>query len=535
VHDDALARGDQPRDRQDPPLRLLAYSDLESAYDDPDRVGALSARLARRRDDRTLVVGAGDNTALGTLALLTDAGRAQALPFFEGVGPAADTFGNHDFDPGPEWAAEWADRVPATYCCANATGPGVDDVPDATVVERDGIRVGVVGVAHPETDDICGAVDAVDFGDPVPAAREALADLAVDYRVVLAHCGAEDPRVAREVDADVVVGGHLHDRRASRHDGTVLVRTAGGGVELVEVTLGSDPEVAFHDVDPATFDPGGATTGDPVTAGDGNGAVADGDGVAADGNGGAGAAAGDDPLPVAASVARTYRERRAELGVDEVAARVADPLVRTETERFGGESRVGNFGADAMRAATAEASGDERADGGIGGAADLTLFPAGSVRTGDPLAGAVTVGDVVSVCPFGGPVVECELDGTELRDVLAEAAHPHAGDRGWVQFHVSGGRVVWTDDSELARATVGGDPLNPDRTYRVATPEYVVRIDAFAPLNRGSAVVEHDEQWEALVSHARRGGLDVACEGRIRRVSSEAVEGTASDRTDPAA
>ena len=258
--------------------------------------------------------------------------------------------------------------------------------------------------------------------------------------------------------------------------------------------------------------------------------MADGDGVAADGNGGAGAAAGDDPLPVAASVARTYRERRWALGVDEVVARVADPLERTKTERFGGESRVGNFGADAMRAATAEAPGDECADRGIG-PADLALFPAGSVRTGDPLAGAVTVGDVVSVCPFGGPVVECELDGTELRDVLAEAAHPHAGDRGWVQFHVSGGRVVWTDDSELARATVGGDPLDPDRTYRVATPEYVVWIDAFAPLNRGSAVVEHSEQWEALVSHARASGLDVACEGRIRRVSSEAVEGTASDRT----
>ncbi|PSQ07926.1 bifunctional metallophosphatase/5'-nucleotidase [Halobacteriales archaeon QS_5_68_33] len=518
MHDDTLARGDQPRDRHDrPPLRLLAYSDLESAYDDPDRVGALSARLARRRDDRTLVVGAGDNTALGTLALLTDAGRAQALPFFEGVGPAADTFGNHDLDPGPEWAAEWADRVPATYCCANATGPGVDDVPDATVVERDGIRVGVVGVAHPETDDICGAVDAVDFGDPVPAAREALAAMDVDYRVVLAHCGAEDPRVAREVDADVVVGGHLHDRHADRCDGTVFVRTAGGGVELAEVTLGAEPEVAFHDVDPASFDPGRETTGYPTAAADG-----------------AGAAAGDAPPPVAASVARTYRERRAALGVDEVVARVADPLVRTGTERFGGESRVGNFGADAMRAATTEASGDERADGGIGGAADLALFPAGSVRTGDPLAGAVTVGDVVSVCPFGGPVIECELDGTELRDVLTEAAYPHAGDRGWVQFHVSGGRVVWTDDSELARATVGGDPLDPDRTYRVATPEYVVRIDAFAPLNRGSAVAEHSEQWEALVSHARRGGLDVACEGRIRRVSSEAVEGTANDRTDPA-
>lgn len=91
MHDDTAA----PTDGQ-VPVRLLGYSDLESLYDDPDRVGAFASLVERRRDERTLVVGAGDNTALGTLALLTDEGRAQARPFFEAVEPAADTFGNHD-------------------------------------------------------------------------------------------------------------------------------------------------------------------------------------------------------------------------------------------------------------------------------------------------------------------------------------------------------------------------------------------------------------------------------------------------------
>jgi 2',3'-cyclic-nucleotide 2'-phosphodiesterase (5'-nucleotidase family) len=141
----------------------------------------------------------------------------------------------------------------------------------------------------------------------------------------------------------------------------------------------------------------------------------------------------------------------------------------------------------------------------------------------------VTVDDVVSVCPFGGPVVECVLDGADLRGVLSEAAHPHPGDRGWVQFHVSGGRVVWTTESELARATVGGDPLDADRTYRVATPEYVVTIDAFGPLGRDNVVAEHDEQWQALVAHARDGGLDVECERRIARVAPEDVAGESRD------
>lgn len=494
MHDDTAVSTDG-----EPVVHLLGYSDLESLYDDPDRVGALATAIERRRDDRTLVVGAGDTTALGVLALLTDESRAQARPFFESVAPAAETFGNHDFDFGAEWAAEWADTVPPTYCCANVSTPEashpLEDVPAATVVERGGRRVGIVGVAHPDTADICGTVAGLEFGDPVAAANSALADLDVDYRVVLAHCGAEDPRVARDVDADVVLGGHLHSQRADRFDGTLLVRTSAGGTELAEVCLGEESTVAVHEVDPRSFD-----------------------------------SAGDHPGR-AAALAETYRERRRELGVDEVVARVEDPLPRTERERFGGESRVGNFAADAMRAATGPLDavapdGGENGDGPSSDAttADLGLFPGGSVRTGDPLAGAVTVGDVVSVCPFAGPVVECELDGTDVRAVLEEAAHPHDGDRGWVQFHVSGGRVVWTDENELARVTVSSEPLDPDERYRVATPEYVVFIDAFAPLSRESAVAEHDEQWRALVSHARAGGLDVDRAGRIARVPAGAGE-----------
>mgnify|MGYP000433429784 CR=1 FL=1 len=529
MHDEPAS----PADEQ-PRLRILGYSDLENAYDDPARVGAFASLLERHRDERTLVVGAGDDTALGTLALLTDESRAQALPFFEAVDPAADTFGNHDFDHGARWAGEWADRVPATYCCANVVGPeggsgdggGIGDVPDATVVERGGHEVGIVGVAHPETADICGTVDELDFGDPVAAANDAFADLGpVDYRVVLAHCGAEDPTVAAGVDADVVLGGHLHSRRVERFEDTLLVRTAGGGTELVEVTLGDanrDDRRAtaeFHEVDPASFDPKSSPTAEADGGRDGPG---DGCAVAGSSDEHATVESGDEyPVaesnarsPAAASVVETYRERRAALGVDEVVAHVDDPLVRTEHERFGGESRVGNFAADAMRA-----SADTQ----------LGLFPGGSVRTGDTLAGAVTVDDVVSVCPFGGPVVECELAGTALRAVLEEAARPHPGDRGWVQFHVSGGRVVWTDESELARATVGGDPLDPDRTYRVATPEYVVTIDAFGPLSRDNVVAEHAEQWRALVAHARDGGLDVACERRIARVPPEDVADEALD------
>ena len=57
--------------------RLLQYSDLEGVYDDPDRLARLVGLLAARRDDRTLVVGTGDNTGPGVLSLVERGRQAQ--------------------------------------------------------------------------------------------------------------------------------------------------------------------------------------------------------------------------------------------------------------------------------------------------------------------------------------------------------------------------------------------------------------------------------------------------------------------------
>lgn len=458
-------------------VRLLGYSDLESAFDNPDRIGAFAGRIAALRDETTLVAGAGDDTALGTLALLTDEGRALARQFLETVEPAADTFGNHDFDFGREWAFEWGESVPVSYLCANVDGPGSDRVPDGIVVERDGACVGVVGVSHPNTAAICGTLDELRFTDPGAAAKVAFDDLPpVDYRVVLAHCGAHDRSVATSVDADVVLGGHLHERYAERINGTLVVRT-NGDAEFADVTIGPDGAVArFHEVGQ--------------------------DAIPVDENG----TEGVINEAVAAEVTAAYREYQATLGVDEVVTHVDGELPRTSQQRFGGESRLGNFAADAFRAAAG---------------ADIGLFPSGSLRTGPPLSADVTIGEIVSLCPFDGSVIELELSGAALRNVLAEAAHPLPGERGWVRLHVSGLRVVWTDTNRVHTAEVGGEPLDPDGTYRVTTSQYVVDVDTYPPLNWGAVVAEHDPQWEALVAHARDSGMDVDLEGRIRRVSAE--------------
>lgn len=208
--------------------RVLHYADVETAYDDPERVGRLAACIDRLRDDETLVLGAGDNTGPGVLALKGD-GFA-AMPFFEAVDPDADTLGNHEFDRTPAELRRLLAASPQAWVCANAHDGderfAADDVAPHAVFEAGAERVGVFGVASPETDDISPPATDLTFTDPVPAAREAvdaLRERDVDHIVGLSHVGDDEP-LASALDVPVILGGHVHDRREAVVDGTLLLR-----------------------------------------------------------------------------------------------------------------------------------------------------------------------------------------------------------------------------------------------------------------------------------------------------------------------
>lgn len=135
-------------------IRVLHYSDIEAAYDTPERVGRLAGTIAALRDDSTLVFGTGDTTAPGVLSLVTEG--EQALDFFEAVQPDASTFGNHDLDYGLERTLELVEGSPQTWVSANTYfegerfGAEVGVLP-WTTFDVGETRVGVFGVLDAET------------------------------------------------------------------------------------------------------------------------------------------------------------------------------------------------------------------------------------------------------------------------------------------------------------------------------------------------------------------------------------------------
>ncbi|QKG93354.1 5'-nucleotidase C-terminal domain-containing protein [Halorubrum salinarum] len=462
-------------------VRLVHYSDIENVFDAPERAARLAGRIRALSGPDAAVVGTGDTTAPGVLSLVAT-GR-QVLDFYEATDTVFDTFGNHEFDYGPDALRGLVADSPATFVSANVRdeagepfGRAEGVVPWATR-EVDGETVGFVGVTDPATDSLNPMAADLSFDDPVAAARDALAEMRtavaergenraggdagpLDHVVVLSHLGAGDDDLARELDVDAVLGGHVHSRRNEVVADTLLVRPGVNGEAVAEVDLDAEPPTAtLHEPD------------------------------------------GADPAP---GLEAALAERMAAADLDEVVDTVAEPIARTGDVVHGGECRVGNFVADAFRWVHD---------------ADVGLSNAGGLRQGDPFAGDVTKADLISLIPFEEPVALASVTGAELHDVFREMAAPDVdfGEDDWWHGHVSNARVVWDDDAELIlEATVGGEPIDPDARYTVAVSEYLLHSEHEYPtLAQRHRIDEADIQYEVLADYARERGIDPEIEGRI--------------------
>lgn len=459
-------------------MRIVHYSDIENAYDDPQRLGRLAGLLRSLDGSDALLAGSGDNTGPGVLSMVTD-GRI-SLPFFRRVSPAVDTFGNHDFDHGDRTLRSIVDESPQTWTCANVSAERFDAVP-WTTVDVGGSTVGVTGVTTTTTPSISPAVSDLSVSDPIETVRTVLDDLhgrGVDATVVLAHL-REVEALARETDADVVLGGHVHEPLATVIEGTVVTRPGSTGTYVIEIDLGEQ-----HDSD------AGQRESSQITRY-------------------ATAHAKPDHEVVAA-----VERQIAATGLDEPIAEVDRPIERTTETTLHGESRIGNFVADAYRWC---------------GDADVGLQNGGGIRDGPPLSGAVTVKDLMGVVPFEERIVVAEVTGEELRAVLREGsgAVVDVGDPSWWNAHLSGVTAVWNrPERRFESLRVDGQPLSPTATYEVATPEYLLGTDfEFPTLTDEQLVRSSRRQCDALVEYARVHGVNVDLEGRIeRRGVPESVE-----------
>jgi 5'-nucleotidase/UDP-sugar diphosphatase len=438
-------------------VTILYTNDFHSAFDPipaywlagSPRLGG-AAHLAtlvekiRARERPVFLFDTGDMFT-GMLSNLT---RGEALmEMMRAMSYDAMTIGNHEFDYGSENFTRQMNSVAFPVLGANIFYKGTDHpyARPSVIVEKDAVRVGVIGIIGEDARSVAlpSGITSLDFHDPVPIVRALVRELRdrVDVVVVLAHQGKtgpmqtdaearpevqrdfdEDVRLCGEVPGiDVFVGGHAHRGIevpfVHPATGTRIVQTYGYGTRLGYLKLRlQGRRIVGHE-------------GELLE-------------VWTDEN---------PPNAAVAGLVEGYR-RRLEAQIGQVVGRSRVRLVRD----YRAESSLGDFVADVMRETTGAA---------------VAVHNAGGLRADIP-AGVVTNGHVLDALPFLNTVVEVDLTGAQLREVLEQGL---TLERGLIQ--TSGLRGTYDlarpAGRRLVSVSVGGLPLDDARVYRVATNSFV--------------------------------------------------------------
>jgi 5'-nucleotidase / UDP-sugar diphosphatase len=137
--------------------------------------------------------------------------------------------------------------------------------------------------------------------------------------------------------------------------------------------------------------------------------------------------------------------------LDIVVGSLAKDMPATKMNSF--ETQIGNMFADAIRAASST---------------DVAVVEAGAIRYGMK-KGPVTRGDILRVFPGESRIIMGTMSGADLTALLSQGAS-NVGRDGFLQVS---GVSLGIYDGKAYSVAVGGTPVSPDATYKVAMTERI--------------------------------------------------------------
>lgn len=122
------------------------------------------------------------------------------------------------------------------------------------------------------------------------------------------------------------------------------------------------------------------------------------------------------------------------------------------------EGLLSDLIADVIRSAGSKILGEGRT-------CDMALMNNGGVRSILP-KGKIMVSNIFEILPFENTITVLTLSGIQLSELLSEIAHIGGG--------LSGVQIAVTKKThQLLRATIGGQLIDPNKSYTVATLNYL--------------------------------------------------------------
>jgi 5'-nucleotidase/UDP-sugar diphosphatase len=403
------------------------------------------ARLAtviknERAKNKNVIVAHGGDTLSPSLMSGFDRGK-HIIALTNLVTPDIFVAGNHEFDFGRDVFLERMREAKFPLYGANlrlANGKPVPEHKDRTIINFDGVKVGLTGIAYEKSARLSSPED-LKFLPCVDTTKEQAALLrkeGADFVCAVLHCDRGDAFLLQFAQAaELLLTGHTHDLFV-QYDGQVGIVESGYDAFYVTCV---DVDILVNTRD-----------GKRVTAWWPKIRVIDTADVTPD-------------AAVAAVVAKFNDDFSRETGVaiakTDVELDSRNAIIRTR------EAAIGNLFADAMRHSMK---------------ADAAVINGGGIRSGKVYApgSVITLKDILAELPFNNRVVVIEITGADLllamENGLAQAPVP-AG-----RFpQVSGIKIVFDPKQPMRKRVisleVAGRPLDPKRIYRVAILDFLAR------------------------------------------------------------
>lgn len=433
-------------------VNLVTFNDFHGTVDNKASTknpgmakfaAAIKKYTAQENDNNGYVVlSAGDSYQGSAMSNLTYGSVISEM--LKEINVQASAVGNHEFDWGVDKIEKWAKDGGFDFLASNIydkkTGKPVEFAKPYKVITEAGKKIGLVGIATPETafKTLPANVENLEFRDPVAATNEWAAYLRetekVDAVVVLSHLGTFQDKVTKEI--------------------------TGEGADLAKNAKGIDAVITAHSHQVVN----GIVNGIPVIQAGNNGraigqislSFVDGKVYAVSSLEDLASKAKD--LPEDPAVKAIYDRYNAQLSpvLDEVITTLENDL---DHDKTAGLTTLGQFNTKLMMDITG---------------AQIGLTNGGGIRA--PLdKGELTVGDMYSVFPFDNTLVTLELTGADLKKNLEHGIDPNNG-VGWIQFY---GIKVFYDETKpvgekiTSMRLMDGTKIEADKYYTVVTNDFM--------------------------------------------------------------
>ena len=413
-------------------LHILSANDIHAAIENMPRLGFVADSLRALYPD-LLILSGGDNRSGDPVNDMYETPAYPMVALMNQIGFQATVVGNHEFDSNQDGLARLIDLGAFATLCANMEPDKKWNmhVKPYKYFDCGGIKVGVLGItalgslgtpeSHPTR------VSEIKFMDPLETIKKyEFMRKECDVMLLLSHLGYEsDVKFSKELPwVDIIVGGHSHTQLdgGEMHNGILITQNMKSLPYATHSTL-----------------------------------VLEGNKIV-------------EKKAERIAIAGVKRENKVlqELvryfGENPAFKRV---LAVAETP-FTNREELGNMVVDAYRTE---------------GKADVSFQNAGGVRMDYVPAGEMTVGDVLKMDPFQNALVEANITGKELAEMLI-SCYEH--DKYRFPF-VSGFKCDVTFDpatnkiKKLVLLDENGKKLNLKKTYRLVANSYAVAV---SPTNR---------------------------------------------------